>query len=108
MPIPWACRFLPNGPFAANEHHGTQMSKDKTDSMEKGVQPLDQILMQCGLQNSDLVEKSPDQLTHKMVAKGRKGRQLTLNAQLKILRALNACGLEKTYKLSELFNYGTH
>ena len=76
--------------------------------MEKGVQPLDKILTQNGLQNSDLVEKSPDQLTHKMVAKGRKGRRLTLNAQHKILRALNACGLEKKYNLSELFNYGSH
>ncbi len=74
--------------------------------MDKGAQPLDKILKELGLQNSDLVEKSPDQLTHKMVAKGRKGRRLTLNAQLKILRALNARGLEKQYILSDLFNYG--
>ncbi len=73
--------------------------------MEKGTQPLDQILTGCGLANSDLVKKSLDQLTHKMVAKGRKGRRVTRNIQLKILRALNACQTGKEYTLSELFNY---
>lgn len=72
---------------------------------EKGIQPLDRILKELGLQNSDLVEKSTEQLTHKMAAKGRKGRELTLNAQSKILRALNACGIEKPFTLADLFNY---
>lgn len=74
--------------------------------LEKGMQPLDRILLERKIQNTDLVEKSAEQLTHKMVAKGRKGRQLTLNAQLKILRALNACQSEKRFNLSDLFNYG--
>ncbi len=73
--------------------------------MDKGPQPLDKLLNERGLKNSDLVEKSPDQLTFKMLAKGRKGRRLTLNAQLKILRALNACQSEKQYVHSDLFNY---
>lgn len=72
---------------------------------EKGTQPVERILTELGLQNSDLVEKSADQLTHKMVAKGRKGRRLTLNVQMKILRALNACQPDKNYNLSDLFNY---
>ncbi len=72
---------------------------------EKGLQPLDPILKELGLQNSDLVENSTEQLTHKMVAKGRKGRELTLNAQSKILHALNACQAEKIFKLADLFNY---
>jgi hypothetical protein len=75
------------------------------DNMEKGVQPLDAILTRLNLKNSDLVEKSKDQLTHKMVAKGRKGRQLTLNAQLKIMKALNIAQSEKHYGVAELFNY---
>ena len=74
-------------------------------TMELGVQPLDQILTALKLKNSDLVEKSTDQLTHKMVAKGRKGRRLTLNAQNKILRALNSVQSEKQYQISDLFNY---
>jgi len=73
--------------------------------MELGPQPLDEILTALKLKNSDLVEKSTDQLTHKMVAKGRKGRRLTLNAQNKILRALNSAQSAKQYQLSDLFNY---
>ncbi len=79
-----------------------------SDAMEKGIQPLDNILLDLGLQNSDLVKHSTDQLTHKMVAKGRKGRKLTLNAQNKILRAINASQSKKIYLLSELFNYAGH
>ncbi len=73
--------------------------------MEKGVQPLDAILTELGLKNSDLVEASKEQLTHRMVAKGRKGRRLTHNAQMKILKALNAIQKEKTYSLKDLFTY---
>lgn len=73
--------------------------------IQKGVQPLDELMTQLNLKNSDLVERSTDQLTHKMVAKGRKGRQLTLNAQLKILKAINAGSGKKRYVLDDLFNY---
>lgn len=75
------------------------------DSMDQGVQPLDALLVQLGFSNHQLVEKSTEQLTHKMVAKGRKGRKLTFNAQMKILQALNALQSEKKYQLSDLFNY---
>ena len=71
----------------------------------KGAQPLDLILTELGFKNSDLVERSRDQLTHKMVAKGRRGRRLTLNAQMKILGALNACQTQKKYTLTDIFNY---
>ena len=60
--------------------------------------------MALNLKNSDLVERSTDQLIHKMVAKGRKGRQLTLNAQQKILKALNEAQAEQ-FTLGDLFNY---
>ncbi len=73
--------------------------------MEKGVQPLDEIMKELNLKNSDLVEKSADQLTHKVVAKGRKGRKLSLNSQYKILNALNACHSAKKFTLADLFNY---
>lgn len=81
------------------------MEKQSSESMDKGPQPLDQVLTARGIKNSDLVEKSTEQLTFKMVAKGRKGRRLTLNAQLKILKALNACQSEKHYVQADLFNY---
>lgn len=73
--------------------------------MEKGVQPLEAILSELGIENHDLVEASRDQLTHRMVAKGRKGRALTINAQMKILRALNQAQTQKVYEIHELFNY---
>ena len=73
--------------------------------MEKGVQPLDALLSRLNFKNHDLVEASREQLTHRMVAKGRKGRRLTLNAQTKVLNALNLVQVEKTYELHDLFNY---
>jgi len=74
---------------------------------ERGVQPLDEILKSHGLANTDLVKNSFEQLTHRMVTKGRRGRVLSLNVQMKILRALNRSQKERVYTLSELFDYGT-
>lgn len=77
------------------------------EEMDKGFQPLDELLDRLGLKNADLVEKSTEQLTFKMVVKGRKGRKLTLNIQNKILTALNACLPEgaSPFLLKDLFNY---
>ena len=61
-----------------------------TENMDVGVQPLDAIMTRLGLANADLVRASKEQLTHKVVQKGRKGRRLTPNARWKILEALNA------------------
>lgn len=73
--------------------------------MEKGVQPLDGILTELKLKNADLVLNSNDQLTFKVVAKGRRGRRLTLNSQTKILKALNAAQSVKQFELKDIFNY---
>ena len=75
------------------------------NEMEKGIQPLDALLTRLNLKNSHLVEASMEQLSHKVVAKGRKGRRLTLNAQMKILNALNGSQTEKKFALKEIFNY---
>lgn len=72
---------------------------------EFGTQPLDQLMTSLGLSNADLVHASTKQLTHKMVQKGRKGRKLTLNAQLKVLEALNAQSRDRTFTLKDLFTY---
>ncbi len=66
------------------------------NEMEKGVQPLDGLMTRLNLKNRDLVEKSCEQLSHKVVAKGRKGRRLTLNA--------DRPGSE-SFALNDLFNY---
>ena len=73
--------------------------------MDMGTQPLDAIMTQLGLSNDDLAHASTEQLTHKMVQKGRKGRRLTLNAQLKIKRALNTAKPGENSTLEKLFNY---
>jgi hypothetical protein len=72
---------------------------------EFGVQPLDGIMTRLDVTNTDLVKASTKQLTHKMVAKGRSGRRLTLNVQNKILGALRSLKLEQTLALKDIFNY---
>jgi hypothetical protein len=69
-----------------------------------GPQPIAAIVAERNLKPHDLVAASTHQLTHKMVSRACKGRRLTLNAQLKVLNALNlAAG--KNYSLRDLFNY---
>ena len=71
-----------------------------------GLQPLDGILVKLSLSNHDLVAASGEQLTHKVVQKGRRGRPLTRRAQDKILRALTkAAGPETGFTRGQLFKY---
>jgi hypothetical protein len=82
-----------------------------TDNNDRqmGLQPLDAVLEENKLTNSDLVEASTEQLTHKQVQKSRKGRRVTGNIQKKILNALNSIeeGKEsgKKYAVNDLFTY---
>lgn len=73
--------------------------------MELGPQPLDKIMKELGLSNIDLVRASLEQLTFKMVRKGREGRRLTPNIQNKIYRALKIANPLCTLTLKDLFNY---
>lgn len=69
-----------------------------------GEQPLARLLTELGLKPHDLVAASTEQITHKMVSRGTKGRRLTRNVQGKLLRALNAAS-GNTYALPDLFTY---
>jgi len=69
-----------------------------------GEQPLAELLRTHGLKAHDLVAASSEQITHKMIARGWKGRRLTANVQGKLLRAVNAA-TRKEFVLSDLFNY---
>lgn len=71
---------------------------------EYGIQPLDSIMNSSNLSNHDLVTKSEDQISHKMVKKGREGRRLSRNVQLKILKTLNAVQKQE-FTFKEVFNY---
>ena len=56
---------------------------------DRGVQPLDGMMEAWGLSNHDLVETSPEQLTHKQVRRARNGRILTLKMMMKVNRTFN-------------------
>lgn len=82
---------------------------------DHGAQPLDGLMERWKIANHELVEASEEQLNHKQVQRGRKGRQLTLHLMQKLMRALNAAILSKLpkedrerfvpYLHKHLFNY---
>lgn len=82
------------------------MKINNLDDVERnfGEQPLAKIILEHGLKAQDLVKKSAEQISYKMVARAVKGRRLTRHVQVKILNALNKA-TEKNYRLRDLFNY---
>jgi hypothetical protein len=69
-----------------------------------GEQPLNRLMVELGLKSHDLVAASTEQITHKMVQRGCKGRRLTKNVQGKLLRALNTA-TGNNYTIKDLFTY---
>jgi len=69
-----------------------------------GEQPLVAIMEKHNLKPHDIVAASEDQMTHKMVTRGKKGRLLTPNVQKKILAGLNKATGE-SYVMEDIFNY---
>lgn len=111
-----------------NKNQVQQNPMEDSLTRDLGLQPLDAILDEIGLNNHQLVALSTEQLTHKQVQKARKGKRISVNIQRKILRALNARPVppapapaapegetdteeepvapeKKVYELKELFNY---
>jgi hypothetical protein len=72
--------------------------------MTLNPQPLDALMTRLALSNADLVKASKEQLTFKMVQKGRKGKPLTRNVQNKILRAIQAAKPGTANRLADLFH----
>ncbi len=62
-------------------------------------------MSQLGISNADIVRASTEQLTFKMVQRGRKGRRLTPNIQDKILKALLTVKPELKLGRRHLFRY---
>ncbi|MDE0859718.1 MAG: hypothetical protein OSA93_06130 [Akkermansiaceae bacterium] len=60
-----------------------------TEDRDFGVQPLDTVLDGWTLTNHQVVEISPEQLTHKQVQRARTGRKLTLKMKQKLARSVN-------------------
>jgi hypothetical protein len=74
------------------------------DDRNRGEQPLAALLTEYGLSPKDLVRASTEQITHKMVTRGLKGRWLTTNVRGKLLRALNTAA-GAAHREPDLFNY---
>tara|TARA_R110002074_G_scaffold38996_2_gene105212 strand:+ start:334 stop:588 length:255 start_codon:yes stop_codon:yes gene_type:complete len=79
---------------------------DPKDELKRdlGEQPIAELLTRLGLKPADLVDASPDQITHKMVARACKGRRLTPKVQAKVLKACQIAANE-TFQHGDLFNY---
>lgn len=80
------------------------MNDPAPEQRNLGEQPLAALLVQHGLAPRDLVAASGEQLTHKMVNRGARGRWLTANVRGKLVRALNAAA-GTSYAQSDLFGY---
>lgn len=59
------------------------------DARDLGQQPVEALMAAWGLSNHDLVDASPEQLTHKQVQRACKGRKMTLTMMQKVTRSLN-------------------
>lgn len=84
---------------------------DTDSSRNHGTQPLDALMIEHNLGNHDLVAASTEPMTHKAVARARKGRQLTPHMRLRMAVALNRAvtrqgkTLEREWGPTDLFNY---
>jgi hypothetical protein len=74
-----------------------------------GVQPLDALMRERGVENHDLVESCRHSLTHKAVQRARQGRLLTMRTQRHVIEAFNtlvkARGEDAAFTLTQLFTY---
>ncbi len=80
------------------------MTEDNSNGREFGPQPIDAMMRELELDNHALVAASTEQLSHKMVAKARNGRFLSIRVRLKVLRAFNKVA-KTNCRLADLFNY---
>ncbi len=70
----------------SNALHAPAMEQELRDL---GPQPLEAIMKRWHLTNHQLVEDSPEQLTHKQIQRAQAGRRLTLKMMMKVARSLN-------------------
>lgn len=65
------------------------MTNLESSARDLGPQPLGALLERTDLSHHDLVEVSPEQLTHKQVQRAVLGRRLTLKMMQKLARTVN-------------------
>jgi hypothetical protein len=87
----------------------TETIKENGEERNLGTQPMDAILTEHGIANSELVTNSKDPITHKAVQRARKGRKLTRRMQQRMVAATNAVlklrEVEQVMTLPDLFTY---
>ena len=76
----------------------------ESEERNLGIQPIAAVMDGLGLDAHDLVAASAVQMTHKMVARARKGRRLTANTK-KIVREALEKASGRAFAERELFNY---
>ena len=83
-----------------------QLAREETiaDTARVLSRYVDAVMIRLDLSNADLVRASREQLSFKMVQKGRKGKPLSLNIQNKIFRALKIARPTECLSLKDLFN----
>ena len=59
------------------------------EERDLGTQPLDAMMTAWGMSNSEMVQVSTEQLTHKQIQRARNGRRLSLKMMQKVNRAFN-------------------
>ena len=93
----------------ADEDDEEVSAETKALPREMGVQPIDAIMTEHELKNHDVMQMNRGGLTHKNIAKARKGRRLTPKLKVRVTEALNALlklrGVEKQFVPKDLFNY---
>jgi len=80
-------------------------TKEFAPRQQLGKQPLDALLQEHGLSNTDLVQNSGNQLTHKIVQKARNGHELAKKSQHKVLLAVQQSLPDEVLTLKDLFSY---
>lgn len=92
-----------------NEDDEIEDEESPSNPREMGVQPIDAIMTEHELKNNDVMQMNRGGLTHKNIAKARKGRRLTPKIKVRVTEALNAVmktrGIEKQFVPKDLFNY---
>jgi hypothetical protein len=88
--------FSPLGTWKAGNGGLDEAMEEPT--RDHGTQPLVDLMEKWKLTNHQLVEASPEQLTHKQVQRARSGRQLTLAMMQKLARSLNIAVWENLTK----------
>lgn len=103
-PSPITALFMTNDEHAEIPGQTEEIDDLAGNDRNKGPQPIIEVMRQYDLKPNDLVEASAEQLTHKMVARAMKGRQLTSNSKGIVQRAMNRA-TSKVWTQKQLFNY---